>query len=265
MSGKPLALITGASGGIGEAIADELAKRGYDLVLLARSKGLLDNVARRLSDQHGVGAETLELDLAAPGAVARVSAALDGRVPHILVNNAGYGLTGAFAGQDRAKQLGMIDLNVHALTALTHAMVTPMLEAARKPSTHRRGIINIASTASFQPGPLMAVYYATKAYVLSFSEALNYELRGTGLTCLAICPGPTLTRFQETAEFSGQVLLKLMPVMSAGQVAERGMKAFFKGKAVIIPGFFNWLMARFAPITPRFVLLPMVAFMQKDR
>jgi len=265
MSDRPLAIVTGASGGIGEAIADELGKAGYDLLLIARSKGLLDNVAQRLSDQHLVEAETLELDLASPGAIARIQTALQGRVPHVLVNNAGYGLAGRFSEQSRDKQIGMINLNVTALTDLTYALVGPMLEAAKKPSTHRRGVINIASTAAFQPGPLMAVYYATKAYVLSFSEALNYELRGTGLTCLAICPGPTLTGFQDTAEFSGQLMLKLVPVMSAGQVAQRGMKAFFKGKSVVIPGFFNWLMARMVPVVPRFVLLPAIALIQKGR
>lgn len=262
---RGLAIVTGASGGIGEALADELARAGYDLLLIARSKGLLDNVAHRLADQYDIKAETMDLDLARPGAADQVLNRLDGRVPDVLVNNAGYGLTGGFDVIDRQNQQGMIDLNITALTDLTRVLINQMIKGGGSAEVPHRGIINIASTAAFQPGPLMAVYYASKAYVLSLSEALGYELAPHGLKVLAICPGPVSTGFQERAEFSGQIMLKLMPVMTAGQVASRGYKAFAKGKAVVVPGFVNWLMSKVATFTPNRLLLPIMAQMNKGR
>lgn len=268
MSERPLAVITGASGGIGEAMADEFAAKGYDLILIARSRHQLENVANRAATAHKVEAEALELDLAIDGAAAQLKAYLErhGKAPDLLVNNAGYGLAGEFAELPREKQLGMIDLNVRALTDVTHALVGMMQEKARAAKADdgvKRGIINVASTASFQPGPLMAVYYASKAYVLSFTEALYEELRGDGLHVMALCPGPTWSGFQDRAEFTNQKLLTMLPVMTSGQVARRCVDGFMGGKRVLIPGFVNWLMARSAPFTPRRVLLALVRFAQK--
>ncbi len=268
MSDRPLAIITGASGGIGEALADEVAAKGYDLILIARSRHKLENVASRVAKTHSIEAEAMELDLAIDGAAAQLKAALErkGVAPDLLINNAGYGLAGEFAALPRAKQLGMVDLNIRALTDITHALVGMMQaksNAAKADDGVKRGIINVASTASFQPGPLMAVYYASKAYVLSFTEALGEELRADGLHVMALCPGPTWSGFQDRAEFTNQKLLTMLPVMTAVQVARRCMDGFVGGKRVVIPGFFNWLMARSAAFTPRRILLPIVRFAQK--
>lgn len=256
---RPVALITGASGGIGEELAYAFARGGYDVVLVARSADKLAGVAAR-AEALGAAATVVAQDLLAPGSGAALEAAVSahGLQVDALVNNAGYGLTGGFLQGDRDDQLAMIELDVKVLTDLSHRFGRTMLQRGRG------GILNVASTAAFQPGPWMAVYYAAKAYVLSFSEALNRELKGTGVHVTTLCPGPVLTGFQARADFDETIrLLKALRPMTAEAVARAGFRAFKSRKPVVIPGSANFLMAKSAALTPRPVLLSMVDLMQK--
>jgi short-subunit dehydrogenase len=238
------ALITGASSGIGYELARLFARDHHNLVLVARSADKLAQVAAELQT-HGVTVKSVALDLTAPPApnflfdqLQREGIAID-----ILVNNAGFGMYGEFAQMPEAEILGQIDLNIRALTELTRLFLPPML--ARR---HGR-IMNVASTAAFQPGPLLAVYYATKAYVLSFSEAIANELRDTGVTVTCFCPGATHTDFAQRAGVSNSRLFKL-GAMSAANVALDGYRAVMEGRTLAISGTHNWLVAqgtRFAP------------------
>jgi uncharacterized protein len=231
------ALVTGASGGIGLEIARVLANE-HDLVLVARSA----DRRREISAELG-GARVLALDLAEPDAVARVVA----EVPEVdvLVNNAGLGDFSPFAEADPAKLDTLIALNIGALTRLTRAYLPSML--ARKQGR----ILNVASTAAFQPGPLMAVYYATKAYVLSLSEALAEETRGSGVTVTALCPGPTASGFQAGAAMEGSRLVRGRTLPTASSVAAYGVAAMRKGDAVAVPGVMNKVFASSIRLTPR--------------
>jgi short-subunit dehydrogenase len=242
------ALVTGASGGIGLEIARVLAGE-HDLVLVARSADRLQEASTELG-----GATVLALDLAEPDAVARIVAA----VPEVdvLVNNAGLGDFSLFAGADPAKLDTLIALNIGALTQLTRAYLPGML--ARK----RGRILNVASTAAFQPGPLMAVYYATKAYVLSLSEALAEETRGSGVTVTALCPGPTASGFQAGAAMEGSRLVRGRTLPTAASVAEYGVAAMRKGDAVAVPGLMNKMFASSVRLTPRPIVRRIVHRMQ---
>jgi short-subunit dehydrogenase len=245
------ALVTGASGGIGLEIARVLAGGDHDLelVLVARSADRLHQIATELG-----GARVIAADLADPGAVASVVA--DVPTVDVLVNNAGLGDFALFADADPAKIDMLIALNIGALTQLTRAYLPGMLE--RK---HGR-ILNVASTAAFQPGPLMAVYYATKAYVLSLSEALAEETRGSGVTVTALCPGPTESGFQAGAAMEGSRLVRGRRLPSAASVAAYGVAAMRKGDAVAVPGFMNKVFAASIRMTPRPIVRRMVHRMQ---
>jgi hypothetical protein len=261
MSARPLALITGASGGIGEALAHVFVRAGYDLALVARSGDKLEAVAQDLR-AHGGAADSFPFDLQSPGAGAALEAAVQGRglTVDALVNNAGYGLTGAILEQPLEEQLAMIDLNCRVLTELSWRFGQGMRER------RRGGILNVASTAAFQPGPFMAVYYASKAYVLSFTEALNHELHGSGVHATALCPGPVATGFQERAAFDATMrLTRVAPMMSAEAVAKEGFDGFRRGRAVVIPGASNFMMAKSAALTPRPVLLRVVEMLQRKK
>jgi len=243
------ALVTGASGGIGLEIARVL-KADHDLVLVARSELRLHELAGELG-----GARVVALDLADAGAVARLVDA----VPDVdvLVNNAGVGDFSPFAEADPEKLDTVVALNVAALTRLTRAYLPGML---------RRGegrVLNVASTAAFQPGPLMAVYYATKAYVLSFSEALAEETRGTGVTVTALCPGPTASGFQEGAAMEGSRLVKGRKLPTSASVAAFGVAAMRRGDVVAVPGLTNKLFASSIRFTPRGVVRRVVHRMQR--
>ena len=241
------ALITGASGGIGYELAKLFAKNRYKLVLVARSASRLMQFSDELQRQFGISVKTFPLDLTTSPApqflfdqINREGIAVD-----ILVNNAGYGVFGEFAKTPVEEDLGQIQLNVTALTHLTKLFVGPMLER------HSGKILNVASTAGFQPGPLMAVYYATKAYVISFSEALANELSRTGVTVTCLCPGVTDTGFQGRAGTENTLLFKSLRPMSAKTVARDGYRGLMAGKTVVISGVRNWLLAESLRISPR--------------
>jgi len=258
---RKVALVTGASGGIGEAFAECLAADGYALVLVARSETELSRVSGLITSRHDLPVATVATDLTRPDAIGDILAALEARgaQPDIVVNNAGSGLQGPAAELDLDRQLAMVDLNCRAVTALSLRFIGAMRARGRG------GIINVASTASFLPGPNMAVYYATKAYVLSLSEALSGELAGTGVTVTAVCPGPTRTGFQAAAGMTGSRLVRFASMMSAHRVAELGYAGFKRGSRVVVPGLGNRLVGWAAPFVPRAILLPSVRFLQSGR
>jgi short-subunit dehydrogenase len=238
MSG--IVLITGASAGLGAEFARQLSKRGQRLVLAARRKDRLDALAAEVGN-----ARTVEIDLSEPGAAARLVANVEaaGETIETLINNAGFGLLGRFANLDAAREREMIDLNCGALTDLCRAVVPGMIE-------RRRGaILNVASTAAFQPGPKMAVYFATKAYVLSFTEALHEELKPHGIKVSALCPGPTRTEFGDVAGIASLGSFDRLS-MDAAPVVRAGIEGLDANTAVVIPGATNKVGAwstRFAP------------------
>ena len=243
---RKLALITGASGGIGLELARLFARDGYDLVLVARSADTLEAVATELRGKGNIVVTTCAQDLSAPGA-ARV---VFGRIPacDVLVNNAGFASNGGFAEIDEARMLDEIALDVTALTQLTRLYLPGMIE--RKNGR----ILNVASTAAFLPGPNMAVYYASKAYVLSLSEALAEEMRGTGVTVTCLCPGATDTGFARRAEMQSTPLMRA-PRASAVDVARAGYNGMLAGKPVVVPGITNKILGATAHLTPRRLLL----------
>jgi short-subunit dehydrogenase len=237
---KKIALITGASAGLGADFARQLAKRGYALVLAARRKDRLDELVKELGNARAVA-----IDLSKKDAAARLMADIKaaGEEVEILVNNAGFGLIGRFAELDARRLRQMIDLNVGTLTDLCRAVAPQMI--ARKSG----GILNVASTAAFQPGPKMAVYFATKAFVLSLSEALHEELKPHGIKVSCLCPGPTQTEFGEVAGFGGNGLFDRV-AMESPQVVAAGLAGLDKNRAVVVPGLMNKIGAastRFAP------------------
>lgn len=239
-------LITGASGGIGYELAKLFARDHYNLVLVARSPERLKQVANELQSEFGVAVKTVVLDLSEAWAAKSLFEQLqqEGISVEVLVNNAGFGGFGEFASMSEEEILGQISLNITALTQLTRLFLPAMLA--------RRGgkIMNVASTAAFQPGPLMAVYYATKAYVLSFSEALANELAGSGVVVSCFCPGATDTNFQKRAGMENSRLFKKIGAMKVDAVASDGYRGLMAGKTIVISGVQNWLVAesvRFAP------------------
>lgn len=240
------ALITGASSGIGLELAKLFAKDGYDLVLVARSEGKLNQLKGELEAQYGIRGTVIAMDLGKPEEAYRLKEELKGKHIEIdvLVNNAGFGLYGAFDETDLEDELSMIDINIKALTALTKLFLPGMKERGRGK------IMNVASSAAFQPGPLMAVYYATKSYVLSLTEALENELKGSGVTVTALCPGPTETGFKSRANLGESKLFK-SGVMDVQTVARIGYDGLMRGKTIVIPGFKNKLLANSIRFIPR--------------
>jgi uncharacterized protein len=254
-------LITGASSGIGAELAALFAQGGFHLVLVARNAVQLHRLAETLRGEHGVTVAVYAQDLSTPQAPDDILRML--RAQHIqiniLVNNAGVGLLGRFAELDDTAQTQMMHLNMVALTRLTRLLLPAMLQHA-----HGR-ILNVASTAAFQPGPMMAVYYATKAYVLSLSEALAEELRGTGVTVTALCPGPTTTNFQQTASMGSPRLFQVLRRMQANAVARAGYRGLFRGRRLVIPGIANLLLAWLVRCSPRRLVTASVQRMHAQR
>jgi short-subunit dehydrogenase len=252
------ALITGASAGIGAAFARLLAPEGRSLMLTARRSERLEALAEELTTRHGTRVEYVVADLADPRAPQRLAdkAAALGFEIDLLVNNAGFGLSGRFAELPLERQLAMIEVNTAALTRLTGFFLPPML--ARRSG----GIINVASIAAYMPGPGMSVYYASKAYVLSLTEALAFETRRSGVTVTALCPGPTLTEFADAAGF---VLPRRLAraAMTADKVAQAGLAGHRAGRAVVVTGVNNKIVAVASRLLPHGLTMSLMAAVQK--
>ena len=252
MPDRPLALVTGASAGIGLELARILAREGHDLVLVARREQQLADLAEELEKRFGATSLVAAVDLAASDAADQVVQSLGGRAVDVLVNNAGFGGLGGFATRGREDDLRMVAVNVVALTELTKVLLPGMVARGRG------RILNVASTAAFQPGPFMAVYYATKAYVLSLSQALAEELTGSGVTVTCLCPGPTESEFHAVAGTDAQPLTATPLTMSASAVAEAGYRAMMRGKMIEIPGVHNKIGAQSVRLAPRRAVLKIV-------
>jgi hypothetical protein len=258
---RPLALVTGASSGIGADLARELARDGHDLVLSARRIEAMAALARELAGLDAT-ATVVAADLAQPGAAARLvdDLAARGLMIDVLINNAGLGANGPFAESDPARNAEMLQVNVVALTELTRLLLPGMI-------ARRRGrVLLVSSTAGFQPGPRMAVYCATKAYVLNLGEAVAWELRGTGVTVTTLCPGATATGFSQVAG-AGETNLfrsRLMPVMSSAEVARKGYQALKAGRRVVITGLPNKIVALAGRLSPRWMALPIASSMMSS-
>jgi short-subunit dehydrogenase len=257
------ALITGASSGIGYELAKLFAKDQTNLVLVARSQEKLEKFASDLQQKHSINARVFAVDLSQPSAPAEVFSFTEKEAIGIdyLINNAGFGIRDSFEASDTNQILEMIQLNMAALTHLTKLYLPHMLQ-------QKSGkILNVASTAAFQPGPWMAVYYATKAYVLSLSEALSNELSKTGVTVTTLCPGPTPTGFQQRAGAQNIQLMKskVVSVLDAAAVAKQGYEGMMRGKKVIIPGFMNRLLALGARLGPRDLSTAIAGSLNKNK
>jgi short-subunit dehydrogenase len=259
---RPVALVTGASSGIGVDLAREAARDGHDVVLAARRLGPMEALAREL-ESLGARATVIAADLARPGAAAALANEIAGRglTLDVLINNAGLGANGRFDASDPARNAEILQVNVVALTELTRLLLPGMV--ARR---HGR-VMLVASTAAFQPGPQMAVYCATKAYVLSLGEAIAYELRGTGVTVTSLCPGATATNFSQVAETGRTNLFKsrLIRVMTSAEVARIGYRGLKAGRRVVIPGWTNKLVALSGRVSPGFLSLPIANSMMSSR
>jgi len=260
---RKIMLITGASSGIGADFARFSAARGHDLGLVARNGAALEALADALAalpGQKNPRPLVFVRDLAQPGAVGALVAevAAAGAMPEILVNNAGYGVLGPASEGDVAEQLGMIDLNIRALTELSLVFAPKLIAAKGR-------LLNVASIAAFMPGPGMAIYYASKAYVLSFSEALSAELAPKGVSVTALCPGPVPTGFQKRARFSEKMNLMFRAALSSTEVAKIAYHGMMAGKRVVIPGLASKLMVWSVPFTPKPAVLATVASLQLRR
>ncbi|WP_375429585.1 SDR family NAD(P)-dependent oxidoreductase [uncultured Sphingomonas sp.] len=256
----PTALVTGASAGLGDGFARALAKEGQDLILTARRVDRLEALATKLRAAHGVAVHVFAADLARPGATEELLAdvAAAGLSIDLLVNNAGYGARGGFAELDRDEQLGIVDVNCRALVALAHGVLPQMIARGSG------GILNVASTAAFQPGPWMAVYYASKAFVLSFSEALHEEVRDKGVRVSALCPGPTRTEFADRAGMKDLASFDAVWA-DADAVVRDGLAAVRANSAVKVSGTINTLMADSVRFLPRILARKVTGTIQKRR
>lgn len=254
-------LITGASSGIGYELASVFAKNNHNLILVARSTAKLESLKSEIEKNFQVVAEIITLDLAKQNSAEELFSIVGKKKLNvdILVNNAGFGDHSLFLSEDSTKIEEMILLNILTLTKLAKLFLPKMVE-------NKYGkILNVASTAAFQPGPLMSVYYATKAYVLSFSEGLYEELLGTGVSVTALCPGATISGFQEAANLSNVALMEFMKLPTSKDVAEFGFTALMNNKAVAIHGFMNSFMAKSAAFIPRMLVRKLVMKIQEKR
>jgi short-subunit dehydrogenase len=258
---KKTALITGASSGIGLELAKIHALKGDNLVLVARSTGKLEELKNELEPKHGISVYIIGKDLSKLNSAAEVYEELKGQNIAIdyLINNAGFGDSGFFFDSNWEKQEQMINLNITSLTHFTRLFLKDMVE--RKNGK----ILNIASTAAFQPGPTMSVYCATKSYVLSFSEAINNEVKDFGVTVTALCPGATTSGFQAAASLEGSNLFEGKKLPTSAEVAKFGYKAMMKGKSVAIHGTMNSIMAASVRFTPRWLIVKIARMMLEKK
>jgi short-subunit dehydrogenase len=258
---RPIAMVTGASSGIGAELARELAKDGHDLVLVARRREAMQALATELN-AGGTEVTVISADLGEPGAAATLMQIVEDRglVIDALINAAGFGDSGPFDRADPVKLASMLYVNIVTLTELTRLLLPGMV-------ARRRGrVMLIASTAAFSPGPHMAVYYASKAYVLNFGEAIAYELRGSGVTVTTLCPGATATEFAQTAGNAKSPLFAgILPVMGAADVARIGYRGFKSGRPLIITGLFNKIMALSARFSPAFMAVRIANLLNTGR
>ena len=255
------ALITGASAGIGLGLARLFASKQNDVVLVARRGERLREIAAGLEAEYRITAHVVVADLAAFDGARRAFEEITelGLEIEYLVNNAGFGTFGPFAETDAVETMDLVRVNIGALTELT-ALFLPAMVAR-----HSGRVLNVASAAAFQPGPLMATYYASKAYVLHFSEALNEELEGTGVSVTAVCPGPVHTEFQQVAGMETSRLVRDKRLITVEEVAEAGYEAMMRGKAYVIPGLGNRLLAFGVRFAPRRFVAKFVHRLQEDR
>jgi len=256
---RPVTVITGASSGIGAALAHVFSAHGHEVVLVARREQALNAVAESIAAKGRPRPTVLRLDVARVDAARDIAEALARRSlePEIIVNNAGFGLLGTADKLDRAAQLAMIDVNVRALTELSLAFVESL-------ERRKGGILNVASTAGFLPGPGMAVYYASKAYVVSFSQALHQELKPRGVRVTALCPGPVPTEFQARAGMARDFFPAFL-VRSAEAVAEDAYRGLKQGRALVIPGLPNKLVPALAGILPQPILASLMRSILRGR
>jgi len=256
---RPVTVITGASAGIGVELARVFARHGHELALVARREDRLRTLADEIATTGPRRPIVIVADLAQPGATRTIADELrrHGAEPQYMVNNAGFGLVGPVGTRDRSESLQMIDVNVRMLTDLSLAFVDSL-------SRHKGGVLNVGSVAGFLPGPGSAIYYATKAYVLSFSEALHAELKSRGVRVTVLCPGPVPTEFAERAGIKGGLPLGILTV-SAADVAQAGYRGLMAGLRVVIPGMGNRLVTFLVRFIPRRYLLRAVAARQRAR
>jgi uncharacterized protein len=259
MERKQTALITGATSGIGLELATIFAKQSINLVLVARDKKNLELIKTTLEKVYSIDVFTYPCDLSKPDIALQVYETVSNKEIDIdyLINNAGFGDFSEFIDSDAGKNYEMMMLNMVTLTELTHLFLPYMKEQGYGK------ILNVASTAAFQPGPLMSVYYATKAYVLSFSEGISEELKGTGVTVTALCPGPTATKFQKLAKLEKSNLFNFVKVMDAETVAQIGFDGMMSNKVVVIPGFTNFMFTLLVRMLPRSIVRRLMANIQK--
>jgi len=256
------ALITGASAGLGLEFAKLFADDGVSLILTARSIDRLNQTASELRNMHpSIEVDTIAMDLARPGAAKELFNILStkGNSIDFLVNNAGFGTSGSFTKLSIENELQIIDLNLRSLVELTHFILPGMLKK-------RQGrVLNVGSLAGFMPGPYMATYYASKAFLNSFSEALSVELKGTAVSCTLLTPGPTATNFANRAGVSDSKLFNLIKTGSPSEVARCGYLAMKKGKVVVIPGLINKLLVQSLRTAPRFIVRSVSCWLNKNK
>jgi uncharacterized protein len=255
---KGYVLITGAAEGLGREFARLFALQGYPLVLVARNQTRLDAIAQELRATSHVDVRTISKDLSLPAAAAELKGAVDDQkiTIEILVNNAGFGVHGLFPETEWNATEAMINLNIITLTHLTRLFLPEMIRQGQG------RILNVASTAAFQPGPFMAGYFASKAYVLSFTEALAEELSGTGVTATAFCPGPTRTQFQKRS--NTEKIRENAFAMEAAPAVAAGYRGLMKGKRLVIPGFTNKLLSVLIRLAPRRLVIKVTRFLEEN-